>query len=689
MGKKSLTKSTTKKKTAAKKKSTKAKTTKSAASKSAASKTGGKKPTHKSLINRKFDAWKPATLYVPKTDAADKTGYTAPPATAAASKKETEKISALLTKTFVLSAPAEKKAPGKKTTPKKEKKTETPKKTQKKAETKKSGAKKSEAKKPETKEPEPKKPAKKALSPAQLLKLSFDSWTPDTLFSPQATGDDSKLFTAPPIVDPEDKATAERFSSLLSRQFDLNAPPEPKPEAEKKPETAAAEEEAAKAEEPAAPKAEEKPAEEPEKPVAAEKSEPVEAAPEQPAEKPVSDTPPPAETKDSEPEKAAEQPPEPQPPEPAKPEAKAEEPVPPKAEEKPVAEPEKPVVAEKPEAVEAAPEKPAEKPAPETPPPAETKALEPEQTVKETSAPKTEPEKPEKAQKQPPKAAKPEPKPAQKAAPPQKPAVEKPAESGGDGLPPLPPIPVKESEPMPRSIKMLIGCVAVVFVMLLAASISNMGNYYLKPVKNGLQIWRGDFSPRGSHLYVSLPGVKAPAKIKDVYNRAEALKPAFDYYMQKADALSEARGLVNFTAVKDYLNKAGAYAPTNQARALVGQRLDRINCMMLLYKADTAAGKKTAEGYNNALKYLRQAAALEVVPAQRALVKKKIAEVAASQKALAATKKKPAAKPAPVVKPKKSTGEKVPASKTIQPKTGAAADTQKAPAKAAPAPEHH
>ena len=250
----------------------------------------------------------------------------------------------------------------------------------------------------------------------------------------------------------------------------------------------------------------------------------------------------------------------------------------PKAE-KAVTEPEPPNAVPVKEEVAAEPE--AEKPEAET-----------VETVKVAEKPAKKPEKPVVELEK--KAEEPAP---EKPAPPQPIKKETPPP-----MPPAPAITMEKPEPENQALKMLIGCIAGVFALLIIASTMNTDNYYLKPAKNALEIWQGDFSPNGKKLIMSIPGATIPEPVKSKYTRAEALLFAFNYYISEADA---------------------------------------------------AAGKKTIKGYDAALKHLKQAAALHNIDKSRKeLLAKKISAIKGAKNNLIkkSSKKK---------QPKKSSKKKI------------------------------
>ncbi|MBS3731930.1 MAG: hypothetical protein KGY42_03390 [Desulfobacterales bacterium] len=219
-----------------------------------------------------------------------------------------------------------------------------------------------------------------------------------------------------------------------------------------------------------------------------------------------------------------------------------------------------------------------------------------------------------------------------------KPAPEKEQDKpSGDGKPPEPPGPTgpsgpaggdggggKRELPVSRAMMVLIGAIALIFVLLIGASIQNMDSYYLKQTNTALEIWRGDFSPAGKTKIAVLRGAEAPAEIRDSYSREQALTHAYTYYMEKADSLSEATDLPDFRAIRDYLEKAEQFAVTQKQRSRIKKRLHRIEYLKLLYQAEVAAEKHTQSGLETALDYLEQASGLEIDAEEQQIVKQRI-----------------------------------------------------------------
>ncbi|MDZ7833903.1 MAG: hypothetical protein U5L07_19350 [Desulfobacterales bacterium] len=497
MGKKSLTKSTSKKKSTKKKTTAKSTSKKSVSEnaktqKNTSQKSGGKKkPTLKSLRKKDFGAWAPDTMYQPEPQTPN---FSAPPAVEAGDKEMAEKLKTLLAKQFALS----------------EKKKAAPKKTQKKKAA--AGTAKKKA--------APKKSQKKKISTAELLQKQFDAWTPKKPFKPDAA--ETGQLSAPPFTDAVD---AEKLKELLFREFDLSkVTPKPPPEPEKPaPAEAAAEPEKpaeAEAPEAAAEAAQPTKAAEPEKPEAPAAEEPMEAAP-------AEETQPAAETE--------------------KPQERAEP--------------------EKEKAPEAAAE-PEEKPAPEAPKAAEKKPAE-----------KAKPQKPEDSP---------------LAKPPGKPATPPPGGGGGEEPPGPPPPsgPQHGDEPIGRGLKILIIGIAALFACIILASALNSSKYYIKAGKEGTEIWKGDFSPRGKEKVFALKEIEPPEDISGAVSKQTAYELPFNYYMTEAEKLSEKQGTPDFAAIREQLKKAKKYAITRKQIQRVEKRIQGINRAMSGSKEGDKASQK-------------------------------------------------------------------------------------------------
>jgi colicin import membrane protein len=237
-------------------------------------------------------------------------------------------------------------------------------------------------------------------------------------------------------------------------------------------------------------------------------------------------------------------------------------------------------------------------------------------------------------------------------------------------------------DPMDMAMKYMAAVLAVLIALVVGSSMINQGKYYIHPTAGALQIYQGRFAPMGEKLLISLPGVQPPAKLKDVYSETEVFPIIFNYYVDKADTLLKVPGLPDFNGIKAYINKAMPYALTPKAKDIVYTRLNDIDLMILLYKADVAAGKDTLADLNEAKGFLTKASRLDIDNMKLNLVNQKIDAV---DKEIASLKAKQKAAASPPAVPPAKTKSPAPAPKT---KTKSAAPAPKTEAKAPSTAKH-
>jgi hypothetical protein len=167
----------------------------------------------------------------------------------------------------------------------------------------------------------------------------------------------------------------------------------------------------------------------------------------------------------------------------------------------------------------------------------------------------------------------------------------------------------------------------VLMGLLIRVSYQNTAKYYLKSAAGAVEIWQGTFSPGEKKRILIMPGVQMPAKIKDVYTKEDVYALAFKFYVSKADTLMEVPGMPDFVGIKSYLNRALSFATTDDLRQTAHARINQIDRLILLYKADVAAIKGTLSGFETALDYLNQAANLNPDEIEAELIQKKKASI--------------------------------------------------------------
>jgi hypothetical protein len=188
----------------------------------------------------------------------------------------------------------------------------------------------------------------------------------------------------------------------------------------------------------------------------------------------------------------------------------------------------------------------------------------------------------------------------------------------------------KQTDPVATTLKFLILGIALLIALTIKVSISNRANYYLIPMKAGIEIWQGIFAPMGRERLFTLPDAEAPESIQGTYTKQQIYPFVFNYYVKKADELLGKPGMPDFEGIKIYLNKAKPYAVTEKLRKVAAARLNNIDIMILLYKTDVAASKEALADYEAALEYLKEAAALDVDGSNSALIKQKTESIQAA-----------------------------------------------------------
>ncbi len=175
----------------------------------------------------------------------------------------------------------------------------------------------------------------------------------------------------------------------------------------------------------------------------------------------------------------------------------------------------------------------------------------------------------------------------------------------------------------------LVAGLAVIFTPIVITSVSNSRNYYLIEDDGALEVWKGNFAPVGRHHLVTMPGAVLPEQVKKSYDKAEVYPLICNYFIEKVDTIVDAASIPDFEAIRADLTKAQPYATTKQQQEIIAARFRNIDFVLLLYRADVAAGKGTVEGYQTAIADLESAAQLKLGEAETELVKKKLKKATA------------------------------------------------------------
>ncbi len=170
-------------------------------------------------------------------------------------------------------------------------------------------------------------------------------------------------------------------------------------------------------------------------------------------------------------------------------------------------------------------------------------------------------------------------------------------------------------------------CFVVVAALLVGTSYINMHKYFIVARHGAVEIWKGTFSPKGRERLIIMPGGLPPDPMKKVYTREEVAPLAFAYYIEKSDSLMDVPGLPDFHGIRADLDRALSYATRESQRKEASMRIDKIDRMILLYKADVAAGRGTLEDLKTAGNYLQQASALHPDDIEAKLITEKMATI--------------------------------------------------------------
>jgi hypothetical protein len=187
----------------------------------------------------------------------------------------------------------------------------------------------------------------------------------------------------------------------------------------------------------------------------------------------------------------------------------------------------------------------------------------------------------------------------------------------------IPPPGAKQADPAEKMLYYGIAGFALLILIVVIASWMNTQRYYVKPTKAGVDIWQGKFAPKGARHLINFPGLHLAEPIKDSYTANQVFPIIHQYYLDKADKLLDGPGVPDFDGVKKHLHQSRDYATTREMKEVVKKRLDAINLMVLLYKADVAASKNSPEDLKAASGYLKEALSYQMDELESARIKQK------------------------------------------------------------------
>ena len=178
--------------------------------------------------------------------------------------------------------------------------------------------------------------------------------------------------------------------------------------------------------------------------------------------------------------------------------------------------------------------------------------------------------------------------------------------------------------------KVIIGLASgfiILVALIFSASSSNNSKYYIKEKAGVLEIWQGRYAPLGEERMMTLPGVPLPEQINAVYSKTEVFPLIFNYYIDKADAISTMSDTPDYVAIKSYLNEALLFATTGDLRKKAYSRLNNIKFNDLMYKAGVSESRGAISDLDEAMRYLGQASLLKVGAGKSDVVKQKIESI--------------------------------------------------------------
>jgi|GEM_PF-5739982 len=167
----------------------------------------------------------------------------------------------------------------------------------------------------------------------------------------------------------------------------------------------------------------------------------------------------------------------------------------------------------------------------------------------------------------------------------------------------------------------------VLILLVICASYINTHRYYINIEQGVLKIWQGDFSPLGKKMFISIPGAVIQKPVKPVYTKKEAFSIIYTSFIDKADAVLDVPGLLDYNSIVQHTNKAVKFATSDKERTFANTRLNSINIMNLLYRTDVSISKETVKDLETAKKYLEKAANLDINDAQHKLIINKTATI--------------------------------------------------------------
>jgi transposase-like protein len=184
-------------------------------------------------------------------------------------------------------------------------------------------------------------------------------------------------------------------------------------------------------------------------------------------------------------------------------------------------------------------------------------------------------------------------------------------------------------EPMGKTFKWAIVALVLVIAILFLASMSNLNKFYFRQNNQMVELWQGRFAPMGERLVASFSDPKILEAVPE--HKACTKKQAFgilsDYFIKRSDELLNAGETPDLKTVKSYLNHASDYAQSEPEQQAIRIRLNNIDLLVLLSKADLALSKGTLPDFEAARGYLAQTIPLASSDFQKEVLMKRLAAV--------------------------------------------------------------
>ncbi len=192
-----------------------------------------------------------------------------------------------------------------------------------------------------------------------------------------------------------------------------------------------------------------------------------------------------------------------------------------------------------------------------------------------------------------------------------------------------PPYTPPPQEPMDKTYKYAIAALAFVIAILFLTSLSNSNKFFFKQNDQMVELWQGRFAPMGERLVASFsdPKILEAVPEHETYTKKQAFGILSDYFIRQADELLNEVETPDLKTIKSYLTHASSYAQSESEQQAIKMRLNNIDFLVLLGKADLALNKGTVPEFEAARGYLAQAVPLASTDFQKDVLMKRLAAV--------------------------------------------------------------